>query len=183
MTPMTFLIIALCYVGVLFTIAHLTGRQSKSSDFYLAGKAAPWYVVAFGMIGATLSGVTFISVPGEVVSKNWHYLQMMMGFCTGYVFIMYFLLPLYYKMGLTSIYTYLDKRYGSKAYKTGASFFLLSRTIGASFRLFLVALVVEIAFGAYVWRLSSHWAFAATVALVLLIIYFYTKREECYKAF
>ena len=177
MTPMTFLIIALCYVGVLFTIAHLTGRQSKSSDFYLAGKAAPWYVVAFGMIGATLSGVTFISVPGEVVSKNWHYLQMMMGFCTGYVFIMYFLLPLYYKMGLTSIYTYLDKRYGSKAYKTGASFFLLSRTIGASFRLFLVALVVEMAFLEPMFGGSvPDWAFAATVALVLLIIYFYTKK-------
>ena len=75
---MTFLIIALCYVGVLFTIAHFTGRQSNSSDFYLAGKSAPWYVVAFGMIGATLSGVTFISVPGEVVNKNWYYLQMMM---------------------------------------------------------------------------------------------------------
>ena len=167
---MTFLIIALCYVGVLFTIAHLTGRQSKSSDFYLAGKAAPWYVVAFGMIGATLSGVTFISVPGEVVSKNWHYLQMMMGFCTGYVFIMYFLLPLYYKMGLTSIYTYLDKRYGSKAYKTGASFFLLSRTIGASFRLFLVALVVEMAFLEPMFGGSvPDWAFAATAT---------QKREE-----
>ncbi len=177
MTPMTFLFIALGYVGLLFTIAHFTGDKSKASDFYLAGKAAPWYVVAFGMIGATLSGVTFISVPGWVGSQNWTYLQMMMGFCAGYGFIMYFLLPLYYKMGLTSIYTYLDERFGSKAYKTGASFFLLSRTIGASFRLFLVALVVEIAFlepmfGGFV----PDWAFAATVLVVLSVIYFYTKK-------
>ena len=177
MTPMTFLLIALGYVGVLFTIAHFTGDKSKASDFYLAGKAAPWYVVAFGMIGATLSGVTFISVPGWVGSQNWTYLQMMMGFCAGYGFIMYFLLPLYYRLGVTSIYTYLDERFGSKAYKTGASFFLLSRTIGASFRLFLVALVVEIAFLEPMYGGAvPNWAFAATVIVVLSVIYFYTKK-------
>ncbi len=174
---MTFLLIAFAYVCILFIIAHYTGDKSNSSDFYLAGKAAPWYIVAFGMIGATLSGVTFISVPGEVVDKNWHYLQMMMGFCTGYIFIMIFLLPLYYRMGLTSIYTYLDKRFGNNAYKTGASFFLLSRTIGASFRLFLVALVVEMAFLEPMFNGSvPSWAFAMTVILVLTIIYFYTKK-------
>ncbi len=174
---MTFLLIAFAYVSILFIIAHYTGDKSNSSDFYLAGKAAPWYIVAFGMIGATLSGVTFISVPGEVVDKNWHYLQMMMGFCTGYLFIMIFLLPLYYRMGLTSIYTYLDKRFGNNAYKTGASFFLLSRTIGASFRLFLVALVVEMAFLEPMFNGSvPSWAFAMTVILVLTIIYFYTKK-------
>ncbi len=177
MTPLTFLLIALGYVGVLFIIAHFTGDKTKNSDFYLAGKAAPWYVVAFGMIGATLSGVTFISVPGWVGSQNWTYLQMMMGFCTGYGFIMFFLLPLYYKMGLTSIYTYLDDRFGSKAYKTGASFFLLSRTIGASFRLFLVALVVEIAFLEPMFGgVVPNWAFAATVIVVLSVIFFYTKK-------
>ena len=174
---MTFLLIAFAYVSILFIIAHYTGDKSNSSDFYLAGKAAPWYIVAFGMIGATLSGVTFISVPGEVVDKNWHYLQMMMGFCTGYIFIMIVLLPLYYRMGLTSIYTYLDKRFGNNAYKTGASFFLLSRTIGASFRLFLVALVVEMAFLEPMFNGSvPSWAFAMTVILVLTIIYFYTKK-------
>ncbi|MAO46427.1 MAG: sodium:solute symporter [Crocinitomicaceae bacterium] len=177
MTPISFLLIALAYVSMLFIIAYFTGGKSKSSDFYLAGKAAPWYIVAFGMIGATLSGVTFISVPGEVVEKNWHYLQMMMGFCTGYIFIMLFLLPLYYKLGLTSIYTYLEKRFGNNAYKTGASFFLLSRTIGASFRLFLVALVVEMAFLDPIFEgKSPTWAFALTVFTVLTIIYFYTKK-------
>ena len=176
MTPTLFLIITFGYVGLLFTIAKITGKNSKDSDFFLAGRAAPWYVVAFGMVGASLSGVTFISIPGWVGTQNWTYLQMVLGFMTGYAFIMAVLLPLYYRMKLTSIYTYLDERFGSNAYKTGASFFILSRVIGASFRLFLVAIVVELAILEPMFSSDvPNWAFGATVLAILAIIYLYTK--------
>ena len=112
MTPTLFKTITIIYVGVLFFIAYRTGKGKKAGDFFLAGRAAPWYVVAFGMIGATLSGVTFISIPGWVGDKQWTYLQMAFGYVAGYAFIMTVLLPLYYKLGLTSIYTYLEKRFG-----------------------------------------------------------------------
>ncbi len=162
---------------MLFFIAHLTGRNKKTSDFFLAGRKAPWYVVAFGMVGASLSGVTFISVPGMVGSKDFTYLQMVMGFMAGYLLIMAVLLPLYYKLGLTSIYTYLQGRFGNYAYKTGASFFMLSRIIGASFRLFLVAIVVELAILEPMYSQSvPSWAFALIVAVVLAVIYLYTRK-------
>ena len=177
MTPTLFKTITIIYVGVLFFIAYKTGKGKKAGDFFLAGRAAPWYVVAFGMIGATLSGVTFISIPGEVGEKQWTYLQMAFGYVAGYAFIMTVLLPLYYKLGLTSIYTYLEKRFGDWSYKTGASFFLLSRTIGASFRLFLVAIVVEIAFLDSMFNGSTPtWAFALTVASIIAVIYLYTRQ-------
>ena len=107
MTPTLFLTIALTYIAVLFLIAKLTGGKSGGDGFFLANRSAPWYVVAFGMVGASLSGVTFISIPGWVNTQDWTYLQMVFGYMAGYVFIMVVLLPLYYKMGLTSIYSYL----------------------------------------------------------------------------
>ena len=177
MSQTTFLLISGLYVGLLFIIAHLTGRNKKASDFFLAGRKAPWYVVAFGMVGASLSGVTFISVPGMVGSADFTYLQMVMGFMAGYVFIMAVLLPLYYRLGLTSIYTYLQGRFGNYSYKTGASFFMLSRIIGASFRLFLVAIVVELAILEPMFSQSvPSWAFAVIVAVVLAVIYLYTRK-------
>lgn len=177
MSPTLFKTITIAYVAILFFIAYKTGKGKKSGDFFLAGRAAPWYVVAFGMIGATLSGVTFISIPGWVGDQQWTYLQMAIGYIAGYAFIMAVLLPLYYKLGLTSIYTYLDQRFGDFAYKTGASFFILSRTIGASFRLFLVAIVVEIAFLDSMFEgPTPNWAFALTVASIIAVIYLYTKQ-------
>ena len=129
------------------------------------------------MVGASLSGVTFISVPGMVGSADFTYLQMVMGFMAGYVFIMAVLLPLYYRLGLTSIYTYLQGRFGNYSYKTGASFFMLSRIIGASFRLFLVAIVVELAILEPMFSQSvPSWAFAVIVAVVLAVIYLYTRK-------
>ena len=177
MSQTLFLIVAGLYIGMLFFIAHLTGRDKKASDFFLAGRKAPWYVVAFGMVGASLSGVTFISVPGMVGTKDFTYLQMVMGFMAGYLLIMAVLLPLYYRLGLTSIYTYLQGRFGNYAYKTGASFFMLSRIIGASFRLFLVAIVVELAILEPMYSQSvPSWAFALIVAVVLAVIYLYTHK-------
>jgi len=178
MTPTLFLTIALIYIAVLFLIAKLTGGKSGGDGFFLANRSAPWYVVAFGMVGASLSGVTFISIPGWVNTQDWTYLQMVFGYMAGYVFIMVVLLPLYYKMGLTSIYSYLGERFGPKAHKTGSSFFILSRVIGASFRLFLVAIVVELAILEPMFASGGEvpgWAFAVTVATILAVIYLYTK--------
>lgn len=171
---------------ILLFIAHRTGSKSTedSSQFFLAGRSAPWYVVAFGMLGASLSGVTFISVPGWVGTQGFTYMQMVLGYLAGYAFIMAVLLPLYYRLGLTSIYGYFAERYGPKAYKTGASFFILSRTIGAAFRLFLVALVVQMfVLEPLGWdlhlNLMGQWnapvGLAVAVAIILGVIYAYTR--------
>ena len=180
MTPSTVLLIALAYVAVLLGIAKWSSKRSANADsearFFVASQQAPWYVVAFGMVGASLSGVTFLSIPGWVRDQEWTYMQMVLGYCIGYVIIATVLLPLYYKLKLTSIYRFLGTRFGSHAHKTGAGFFILSRVIGASFRLFLVALVVDVlvleplAGGATPWT----W-FGLTTAGILAVIYLYTK--------
>ncbi len=126
------------------TISYLTSRKSTSNSFFTGDRNSPWYVVAFGMIGATLSGITFISVPGSVYMKGMSYLPMVGGFLIGYFVIGYILIPLYYKLNLTSIYAYLKTRFGIYSFKTGAIFFLISRTVGASLRLFLAAEVLDI---------------------------------------
>ena len=131
------------YFSLLILLSWVTSRNSTASTFFTANRSSPWYLVAFGMIGASLSGVTFISVPGEVGRSFWYYFQMVIGYLLGYFVIANVLLPLYYKLNLTSIYGYLHERLGFYSYKTGASFFLLSRIVGASFRLFLVAMVLE----------------------------------------
>lgn len=142
-SPTTVLIVIAVYFGILILISRLTSKGSTNDDFFIGNRESPWYVVAFGMIGATLSGVTFISVPGWVADSQFSYLQMVMGYVFGYLVIAYVLMPTYYRLKLTSIYGYLDQRFGRASYKTGASYFLLSRTIGASFRLFLVAIVLQ----------------------------------------
>ncbi len=146
MSPLLVGAIVLGYFLVLILIAHFTAKNATPDAFYTAHRQSPWYLVAFGMIGASLSGVTFISVPGEVVNSNFHYFQVVLGYMVGYLVIGAVLLPLYYRLNLVSIYSYLDQRFGFWSYKTGAFFFLLSRVIGASFRLFLVAGVLQIAF-------------------------------------
>ena len=145
MTPIQTLFILICYFGLLILISWLTSKNSDNTSFYTGNKKSPWYIVAFGMIGASLSGVTFLSVPGWVATTNFGYMQTVLGYMLGYLVIALVLLPLYYKMNLTSIYTYLEKRFGNFSYKTGAGYFLLSRIIGASFRLFLVASVLHLA--------------------------------------
>ncbi len=135
------------YFGLLLLISLWTSRNNNSSSFFTGNRNSPWYVVAFGMIGASLSGVTFISIPGAVggdgLNQDFSYMQTVLGYVLGYVAIAHILLPLYYRLQLTSIYTYLEQRFGAASYKTGASFFLLSRIIGSSFRLYLVAIVLD----------------------------------------
>ena len=157
------------YFGVLILISYLTGKEDTNEAFFKANKSAPWYLVAFGMIGASLSGVTFISVPGAVEAKQFGYLQVVFGYFFGYLVIAYVLLPIYYKLNLTSIYTYLRDRFGNTSYKTGSIAFLISRIVGASFRLFLVAKVLQLlifdALGV---------PFSITVTITVALIWLYT---------
>ena len=169
MQPIHILLLIVSYFSVLIFISFLTGKKADNSTFFKANNSSPWYLVAFGMIGASLSGVTFISVPGWVEAQSMSYMQMVFGYIVGYAVIGLVLLPLYYRLNLTSIYTYLEDRFGKNAYKTGASFFLLSRTIGAAFRLFLVANVLQLllfdAYGIPFW---------ITVTITILLIWLYT---------
>lgn len=169
MSPLLVFTVIAGYFILLMTIAHFTSKNSDAESFFTANRQSPWYLVAFGMIGASLSGVTFISVPGEVGNSHWAYFQMVLGYLLGYLVIATVLLPLYYKMNLVSIYQYLDSRFGKSAYKTGAFFFLVSRVIGASFRLFLVATVLQIAFfDAY------NIPFSVSVFVTIALIWLYT---------
>ena len=167
----TILIVIFSYFLVLVLISFLTSKKNDNSSFFMANKQSPWYIVAFGMIGASLSGVTFISVPGWVESSHFSYLQMALGYLLGYIIVANILLPLYYRLNLISIYTYLDQRFGKITYKTGASFFILSRVIGASFRLFLVASVMQFTVFDY-WNIP----FFVTVIITILLIWIYTFR-------
>jgi len=168
-SPALIIGLIISYFAVLILISYLTGKKSGNEAFFKANKQSPWYVVAFGMIGASLSGVTFISVPGWVESSSFSYMQVVLGYILGYLVIGTVLLPLYYRLNLTSIYTYLEGRFGAYSYKTGASFFLISRVVGASFRLFLVANVLQIILfdelGIEFWQ---------TVTITVLLIWLYT---------
>lgn len=171
MSPYSILFLVFAYFALLLIIARFTGKDDSNATFFSGNRSSPWYVVAFGMIGASLSGVTFISVPGWVATSQFGYMQMVLGYLAGYVVIAHVLLPLYYRLNLTSIYTYLGERFGPKTYKTGAVFFLISRIIGASFRLFLVANVLQLAvFDAL------HVPFWMTVTGTIALIWVYTFR-------
>lgn len=166
------LLLVLAYFVVLILISFLTNKSGSNSEFFQANKQSPWYLVAFGMIGASLSGVTFISIPGTVEFNSFSYFQVVLGYTIGYAVISLVLMPLYYRLNLTSIYTYLDTRFGNRAYKTGASYFILSRIVGASFRLFLVANVLQlIVFDAL------GIPYYATVSITILLIWLYTFRS------
>ena len=171
MSPTLVLSLVAGYFTVLIIIALLTSRRATSASFFVANRNAPWYMVAFAMIGTSLSGVTFVSVPGQVLSGQWSYMGMVFGYVAGYIVIATVLLPLYYRLNLVSIYTYLEQRFGFWSYKTGAFFFLLSRAIGASFRLFLVAGVLQL-----VVFEAMGVPFAVTVTVSILLIYLYTFR-------
>ena len=172
MNPIIILSCIAAYFLLLFIISYLTGKDDSNDTFFLGNRNSPWYVIAYGMIGTTLSGITFISVPGWVASSQFSYLQMVFGFFVGYFVVSRVLLPLYYKLELTSIYTYLRDRFGYSSYKTGSAFFLLSRTIGASFRLFLIATVLQFA-------VFDSWniPFYITVIITISLIWLYTYRS------
>ena len=173
MNSTTILLIIAGYFALLLLIAWITGRGSSGNDaFFLGNRKSPWYIVSIGMIGTSLSGVTFVSVPGMVRSIDMTYMQTVFGFFFGYILIAQVLLPLYYKLQLTSIYSYLRDRIGPRGYKTGASFFLLSKIVGAAARLYLVALILQ----TYVF---STWniPFAVTVVLSIFLVWLYTFRS------
>ena len=149
----------------------MTGKNDSNVDFFKAGKKSPWYLVAFGMIGASLSGVTFISVPGWVEASQFSYFQVVLGYMVGYFVVAFVLLPVYYKLNLTSIYEYLFHRFGFVSHKTGAFFFFVSRVLGAAFRLYLVAIVLQ-------QFIFDEWnvPFEITVVISILLIWIYTFR-------
>jgi Na+/proline symporter len=172
---MVVFIVLVLYFAVLILVSQLTARRANNDQFFIAGKQSTWLLVAIGMIGASLSGVTFISIPGVVgaggLNQSFSYMQMVFGYLLGYVVIAQVLMPVYYRMNLTSIYGYLEERFGFFSYKTGAFYFLLSRVIGASFRLFLVAIVLQL----FLME-PLHIPFPVTVALTILLIWVYTFR-------
>lgn len=170
----TFILITIIiYFGILLLISRLTAKSHSDNDaFFRGNRQSPWYIVSFGMIGASLSGVTFVSVPGMVKSIDMTYMQTCMGFFVGYLIIAHVLLPLYYKLNLTSIYSYLGQRIGNSSYKTGASFFLLSKMLGAAARLYLVCIILQhYVFDAY------NIPFAVTAVGTVLLIWLYTHKN------
>ena len=171
MDPYLVLSIVLGYFLVLIGISWLTSRNADTQAFFTANHKSPWYLVAFGMVGATLSGVTFISVPGEVGNTAFSYLQFVLGNIVGYWLVAGILIPLYYRLNLVSIYSFLEQRFGVKSYKTGSFFFLISKLIGAAFRLYLVAGVLQIAFFD-----AFNIPFTLTVIVTIALIWVYTFR-------
>jgi Na+/proline symporter len=169
MSPFLILAIFLAYTLLLFLVTWITARKADSHAFFLGNKISPWFVVAYGMIGASLSGVTFMSVPGWVKETQFSYMVVVLGYLFGYFVIALVLLPLYYRLRLTSIYTYIEQRFGFWSYKTGAGFFIISRTLGASLRMFLVINVLQV-FVFDAW----HIPFWVNVAIFILLIILYT---------
>ncbi len=159
------------YFLVLLVVSYFTGKNDSNEDFFKAGKKSPWFLVAFGMVGTSLSGVTFISVPGWVEASEFGYFQVVLGYFVGYLVVAFVLLPIYYRLNLTSIYEFLLGRFGKVSHKTGAFFFFLSRVLGASFRLYLVAIVLQqFVFDQY------NVPFGVTVFISIALIWIYTNR-------
>ena len=178
---MVMIAVVLCYFALLFAISRWTGRRSTNHTFYRGNKQSPWYLVAIGMVGASISGITFVSVPGMVNSIGMTYLQTCLGFIVGYVVIAFVLLPLYYRLNLTTIYSYLGQRIGQRAYKTGASFFLLSKMTGAAVRFYVVCwILMEVGLGGTDGIAGSNgsdgWLFAIVVVMMTALIWLYTRQ-------
>lgn len=159
------------YFSILLLLSRLTARQSDNAAFFKGNRRSPWYMVAFGMVGASISGVTFVSVPGMVLASDMTYLQTCMGFVLGYIAVAFFLLPLYYRLNLTTIYTYLQGRFGKRSYKTGASFFLLSKMTGAAVRFYVMCMILD----EFVMAPLGI-PYVATVVGMVLLIWLYTRR-------
>ncbi|MBR4677402.1 MAG: sodium:solute symporter [Bacteroidales bacterium] len=170
MSTTLILTVIACYFAIILTISYLTTKKkADNKDFFSGSRQSPWYVVAVAMIGTSISGVTFISVPGMVQFSAFGYLQMALGFVAGYFAIAYVLLPLYYKMNLSSIYTYLDKRFGNSSYKVGAAFFLVSKFLGCGVRMYLTAIVLQL-----IIFNSLNIPFWLNAAVTMLIVWLYT---------
>ena len=163
--------IILGYFAVLFGISRLTGRRATNETFFRANRKSPWYMVAFGMVGASISGVTFVSVPGMVTHTDMTYMQTCLGFILGYFAVAFILLPLYYRLNLTTIYSYLGRRLGPRAYKTGASFFLLSKLTGAVVRFYVVCIILQ----QFVFDAMGV-PFGVTVSCMVGLIWLYTRQ-------
>jgi len=160
------LVVLFFYFIVLLAISWFTSRNATTSSFFSGDKKSAWYLVAFGMIGTSLSGVTFVSVPGKVLSSGWHYYQLVIGFFIGYFVVAYVLLPIYYRLKLTSIYTYLEHRLGLNAYQWGAGYFILSRTLGATVRLYLVINVLQL----FIFDKLGIPFWLSTLTIILMIV-------------
>jgi Na+/proline symporter len=171
MSPILVISILIIYFLVLVTIAWYTSKGATTDTFFTANRQSPWYLVAFGMIGSSLSGATFVSVPGNVGKVGFGYFQVVIGYLIGYWVIIYLLMPLYYRLNLVSIYTYLEQRFDLWAYRTGALFFLISRSVGSALRLFLAATILQL-------FLFDAWGipFIVTVATTIALIWVYTFR-------
>ncbi|MCE9000993.1 sodium:solute symporter [Bacteroides fragilis] len=171
MTPVAVLITIAPYFLILFTISYIAGRKADNEGFFVGNRKSAWYVVAFAMIGSSISGVTFVSVPGMVGISNFSYLQMVLGFVTGQIIIAFVLIPLFYRMNLVSIYEYLENRFGTSSYKTGAWFFFISKILGAAVRLYLVCLTLQLLFFE-----PFHMPFIMNVILTVALVWLYTFR-------
>lgn len=171
MSPILVLSTIICYFILLYVISYIAGRKADNEGFFVGNRKSHWYVVAFAMIGSSISGVTFVSVPGMVAVNNFAYLQMVFGFLAGQVIIAFLLIPLFYKMNLVSIYEYLENRFGVSTYKTGAWFFFISKMLGAAVRLFLVCVVLQL----LVFE-PLHLPFFLNVIFTVSLVWFYTFR-------
>lgn len=180
MCDMMILAIVLGYFCLLFAISRWTGRRADNDTFYRGNRQSPWYMVAFGMIGASISGVTFVSVPGMVTRIDMTYLQTCMGFILGYVIVAFVLLPLYYRLNLTTIYSFLGQRIGRRAYRTGASFFLLSKMTGAAVRFYVVCWILQQCIMMQIpdgmRQIGEGWLFTFTVLVMVALIWLYTRK-------
>ena len=170
LSPQLILGLIAAYFAMLIAIAYVTSRGSSDNhSFFMAKRQSPWYLIAIGMIGTSISGITFISVPGWVAARSMSYMQTVMGFFVGYIIISFVLMPMYYRLNLVSIYTYLEKRLGIASYKTGSAFFLISRTVGSAFRLYLAAMILH----KFVTEALGV-SFAMTVFVTIALIWSYT---------
>ncbi len=164
--------IIVIYFGLIMIISYLTSRNRSDESFFTGDRQSPWFLVSFGMIGAALSGVTFVSVPGMVGNNNFYFFQFILGNVIGYLFITFVLIPLYYKLRLVSIYSYLNDRFGNRTYKTGSLFFLVSQSFGAALRLLLAAKILQFAFFD-----KFQMPFYLTVIIILLLVWLYTNKS------
>lgn len=171
MNPVAILITIIAYFLILFTVSYIAGRKADNEGFFVGNRQSTWYVVAFAMIGSSISGVTFVSVPGMVGVSSFSYLQMVLGFVAGQFIIAFVLIPLFYRMNLVSIYEYLENRFGISSYRTGAWFFFISKMLGAAVRLFLVCLTLQL----LVFE-PFHLPFALNVTMTVALVWLYTFR-------
>src|SRR5579862_8306094 len=171
MQPSVFLAFIIVYFLFLFVVSWISGRKANNDTYFLGNKKSPWVLVSIGMLSDSLSGVTFISVPGWVGTTQFSYLQMVLGYILGYVVIAEILLPLYYRLNLISIYSYLNQRFGRHTQRTGSAFFIISRVVGASFRLYLTASVLQL----FIFD-KWHVPFVVSVSFIIFLILIYTFR-------